>query len=183
MVQAILTLYSWRSRAACDITAGKAAALVGRYARIQTRIQRCGFLALAAQAQHMDSSDRAHSIPRPAFGGAMLTLRWGRAAPPAPAVARRSVPPAAKSGLLGRLHFWSAGVAPSGVEHHAQRTRLRIWGSGVRISSGAPVSCIFHVIHTAFTRLWASGPTRAAERDIADSPRWPPPASSAGPDT
>jgi len=40
--------------------------------------------------------------------------------------------------LLGRLHFWSAGVAPSGVEHHAQRTRLRIWGSGVRISSGAP---------------------------------------------
>jgi len=133
MVQAILTLYSWRSRAACDITAGKAAALVGRYARIQTRIQRCGFLALAAQAQHMDSSDRAHSIPRPAFGGAMLTLRWGRAAPPAPAVARRSVPPAAKSGLLGRLHFWSAGVAPSGVEHHAQRTRTT--NLGVRSSN------------------------------------------------
>src|SRR5262249_37789690 len=28
----------------------------------------------AAQAPHMESSGRAHSVPRPAYGGAMLTL-------------------------------------------------------------------------------------------------------------
>jgi hypothetical protein len=38
-------------------------------------------------------------------------------------------------------------------------------GSGVRISSGAPVFCIFRVIHTAFTRRrWRSNGSRAGKR-------------------
>jgi hypothetical protein len=50
----------------------------------------------------MESSGRAHSVPRPAFGGAMLTLlRVRRVARlrrrPG---ARRRVPPASQSGLL-----------------------------------------------------------------------------------
>jgi hypothetical protein len=67
----------------------------------------------AAHAPLTESSGRAHSVPRPAFGGAMLTLlRVRRAAPSAPAGARRRFPPASQSGLLAAFIVASARLAP-----------------------------------------------------------------------
>jgi hypothetical protein len=64
------------------------------------------FRIVGHMAFDIEGSRRAHSVPRPAFGGAMLTLlRVRRVAPAAPTGARRRFPPALKRGLLAASFF------------------------------------------------------------------------------
>jgi hypothetical protein len=55
-----------------------------------------------------------------------------------------------------RPHTWPHRPIRKREESPCQLGAVHTWGSGVRISSGAPVSCIFRVIHMAFTRLLES---------------------------
>jgi hypothetical protein len=80
-----------------------------------------------------ECSGRAHSVLRPAFGGAMLTLlRVRRAgAPSAPAGARRRFPPASKSGLLAAFIFlWQALLAVATIETNVARAHMDRSGAG-----------------------------------------------------
>ena len=104
---------------------------------------------------------RAHSVPRPAFGGAMLTLlRVGRAArlrrrPELDGASRPLHSAGSWQPSFCECKAFSEGIrphrgkgAPCGVGFASsvstnppcfQRGRLRIWGSGVRIPPSAPM--------------------------------------------